>query len=83
MLVGESRRIPDCKCTNCGKELSGAAGLGNDDMPKPGDVCVCLDCGHVMAFADDLTLRNLTDEEIVEFAGRPEIISFNKVRRRF
>jgi hypothetical protein len=50
--------------------------------PLSGDLTICFYCGHLMAFADDLTLRALTDTEIIEAAGDPDLIRFQKVRAK-
>jgi hypothetical protein len=66
--------LPFDACLNCGKRIDAAARVRDDERPEPGDITVCLGCGHLMAYADDMTLRELTGEEIVEIAGDPEII---------
>jgi hypothetical protein len=49
--------------------------------PRPGNISVCIDCGHIMAFADDLTLRNLTDAEMIEIAGDKRILALQRARK--
>jgi len=51
-----------------------ASMLNGDDQPSPGDVTLCIGCGHIMAFADDLSFRELTDQEIVAVAGDQRIV---------
>jgi hypothetical protein len=80
MKIGKPNRMPPSACTACGTKLNGATGIATDGAPSPGDITVCLSCGHVMAYADDLTLRDLTDAEMVEIAGDPRLVAFNKVR---
>jgi hypothetical protein len=36
-----------------------------DAEPAPGDHAVCLNCGHLMAFADDMSFRELTSDEAI------------------
>jgi hypothetical protein len=68
-------RMPKSRCLDCGKLITAASRLDDDrSTPDPGDVAVCIDCGHIQAYADDLTLRPLTDDEMVEIAGDREII---------
>jgi len=62
------------KCTNCQLELDGATHPTMDIGPKPGDISVCVYCGHVMAFTDTLGLRDLTDAEIVAVAGDKQLL---------
>jgi hypothetical protein len=42
--------------------------LNSDEeiRPQPGDIALCINCCHVMAYADDMTLRDLTEMEIAE-----------------
>ena len=67
--------VPVSRCTNCGWECDDATGVATENNPSPGDFAVCIDCGHLMAYADDLSLRNLTDAEVIEAAGNKEIIA--------
>ena len=81
--IGESVRVPGCVCTACGCKLDGAAAIGQEGSVKPtaGDVTVCMECGHIMAYADSRTLRNLTDDEIKDVAGDPNILAIQRARR--
>jgi len=80
MIVGDPRDIPVSSCTNCGTILDAATSVGDHGIPSEGDVTICIKCGHIMAFDSDLALRDLTGEEIVEFAGDPRIIAIQKAR---
>lgn len=70
-------------CLNCGKLLDASTSVDGDHAPSPGDATVCLDCQHLMMYADDMTLRNLTDEEMIEVAGDPRILTAMKVVAAF
>lgn len=80
MFLGQAKRMPMTVCISCRKELDAASGVGVEAKPEPGDVTVCIGCGHIMVFADDLRLRNPKDDEMREIAGRPEIIAIQKAR---
>jgi hypothetical protein len=81
MKLGENvTRLPKNKCLNCKKALDSATGIGNENSPSPGDITVCLRCGHIMAFNKQLRFRKLTDEEIIAIAGDPRIIEFQRAR---
>jgi len=60
------------------RELLRRCGLGVQTMwlhaPSPGDVAICLHCAHIHIYAEDLTLRQPNDAEIVDIAGDEEII---------
>jgi DNA-directed RNA polymerase subunit RPC12/RpoP len=80
MKVGTDHRIISSLCLRCGKELSGASGVGVDAPPDPGDVTVCIYCGHIMAFADDLTMRPLTTAEAHAVADDERVLAVQAAR---
>lgn len=57
-------------------------GAYEDLVPKPGDITMCLACGHLMAFNRDLTLRNLTEDEQAEAQTDPRILKMLEVHRQ-
>lgn len=59
---------PECRCLNCGREFNSAIGAGT---PAPGDLTICLDCGTVMMYAEDLTVRGTCEQ-----ANPPNSIKF-------
>jgi hypothetical protein len=81
MKLGTPRRIAASQCLHCGETLDGATSIDMDDAPDPGDITVCLLCGHIMAFADDMTLREPTDAEAKDAAGDPRILAIQAARR--
>ena len=81
MKVGTDRRITRSPCLHCGEQLDGATSVGGmDASPTLGDITVCLLCGHIMAFADDLTLRPLTAAEVFAAAGDARILAIQAAR---
>lgn len=81
MRVGKSKRIRESRCTSCGKQLTGAMVVDDRTRtPKPGDVSVCMWCGHIMAFDAELALRDLTDDEVRKVAGDKRILAIQKAR---
>lgn len=56
--------------------------VGDNVMPKPGDFSVCIKCGHVMGWADDGTLRDLTVVEVYKIAGDPRLIAIQRARSK-
>jgi hypothetical protein len=73
-------RLPWSNCLDCGKAMDAASAMTHDNPPKKGDVSICLYCGHIMIFRGNLTLRALTDEEMLEIAGNPQLIQMQKAR---
>lgn len=51
----EGVKVPDTKCSGCNANLDRAMVTDSKDPnPKKGDVSVCLHCGEVMEFDEDL-----------------------------
>ena len=67
--------MPPSPCTACGKVMDRAGeGPFLAGKPRPGDISICMHCSHIMAFDDNLMLRDLTEAEVVECAGEPELL---------
>jgi hypothetical protein len=79
-FLGKSVEIGGAPCLNCQEWLDGATGVDHRNRPYPGATTVCMYCGHIMVFADDLTFREPTDEEMVEIAGNPSLIMIQQAR---
>jgi hypothetical protein len=55
---------PDAVCPVCAKALTGTGPIGGSpEPPTPGTVTVCMGCGAVAVFTDDLRLRLPTPAE--------------------
>lgn len=75
-------RMPTTTC-RCGKPLNAATEAGPDETPpNPGDLSMCFYCGYLHTFADDLTLRELTEAELDEFMRDPELTGIVQRMRR-
>lgn len=73
MEISEKKhRLPDSWCT-CGHKLSGARGIDWDNMPEPGNLSVCMYCGVLRMYAEDLSLRELTREELSDVMADREM----------
>jgi hypothetical protein len=55
-------------CLACGHAVDAATNFEADARPKPSDWTICINCGHLMAFDDELHLRELTTAERDEAA---------------
>jgi hypothetical protein len=84
MKLGENVKIEsEPHCLECGVLLDGACVVNNETRkPEPGDVSVCIRCGHLAVFGDDMQLRQLNDAEIREWAGDPVILAIQLARAR-
>lgn len=65
--------LPKSACPTCGYEVDDASrpvnvNPGERDKPVPGDLSLCLKCGEVLVFQEDmhLSLANLKDFEGIE-----------------
>ena len=76
----KSLRLPPHNCPSCYRVLTAATSATGDEMPRPGNITICFYCGHIMAFAKDMSLRSLTDAEIHDVAGNPLIIEIQANR---
>jgi hypothetical protein len=81
MKIGQDQKIAPSPCLSCGKLLDACTAVDADGGPSPGDFTVCISCGHLMAFADDLTLRELTGHEMHAVAGDRRIIAVQNARK--
>ena len=71
----------EVKCIECGEvNTSSTTVIGPDRAPTPGNLAICFYCGHISAVADDYNLRPLTDEEMYEIAGDPQLIAAQDLR---
>jgi hypothetical protein len=52
-------------CLNCNREFP--AKITGD--VEPGGFMLCIGCGHVMIWTDELTLRELTESERIDAGG--------------
>lgn len=51
-------------CPYCGKTLDAATPAFDDSAkPKPGDISICIGCGGSLVFANDMSLREMTQRE--------------------
>lgn len=69
-------RTPECRCLNCGHKLNMAGSIESNDAPSPGCLCLCIRCGAVMMYAEDLTVRGMTTAEMDELCNDPEAMDF-------
>lgn len=73
MIDYRSDPIPEGECPSCGAKVNRAGDILGEGSPEPGEVVVCLECSALNVFAEDLSLRRPTDEELVDIAGSSEL----------
>ena len=79
----DGKRLPVRICKSCGNLNDAATPIESYERPTSGDVSVCFKCGHITMFTDNLTLRELTDEEMLEIAHEPRIQKLNVLRASY
>ena len=48
-------------CPHCGKMLDSATNMEDDTLPKPKDLSVCIGCGGLNYYSDDMALVAFPD----------------------
>lgn len=69
----KSTDLPPCKCLGCGRMNDVASSVFGDHAPSPGDLVMCFVCYRIMAFAEDMTFRELTPLEMVNASRDPRM----------
>lgn len=76
MDISRTTRHAGTPCPNCGTLLDAATIFGPDlCAPSEGDISVCIGCRHILAFNADLSVRNLTDQEMLDVAGDQRLVA--------
>jgi len=55
--------------------LSGASAVEEDVPPSAGNLSICMYCGVLRTYAEDLSLRELTRAELDEVMGDSELVA--------
>jgi hypothetical protein len=71
------------RCLHCHKKHDMALDIDGQAQPKPGNITICIDCGHVMVFGHDMWPRNPTREEQIEMAGDKRLLAAQRVLGAF
>jgi len=57
---------PENRCPRCGHKLDRASGVNSGSAPATGDLSVCIQCGELLIFLEDLRIRSLSPAEFEE-----------------
>jgi hypothetical protein len=50
--------VKNTHCPTCNSKLSAATGILDDEwVARPKDMSICINCGEILTFTDDLDLR--------------------------
>jgi hypothetical protein len=74
--------LPKDYCLGCKCLLEVATDIVGDEAPESGDITICLYCGHIMAFDEQLKVRELTSQEMHKVAGHRIILAAQAARRK-
>lgn len=78
----EEREVPVQDCIECGYRIDTTANMFGARFPKPGDITVCIKCGHLTAFDFHMKQRKLTDEEMLYISGDKRLLAIQEARGR-
>lgn len=71
-MTDDSTRTPATLCWHCDRMLDAATEVAGSARPTPGAVSLCLYCGAVAFFGDDMVLRSPTEEELDDLVKERE-----------
>ena len=76
-MMQHTHPTPQSKCLQCGYLMNAAGSTDGRPIepPEPGNLAVCLRCGAVMMYADDLTVRGMTVEEMDDLTNDREAMN--------
>lgn len=83
MFIGEKQKITESKCLKCGKLLDGCSAVENEAKPKKGDFSICIKCGNIAVFDNDLKLRKPTKKEHEEISANETIMAQQRLIVQF
>jgi hypothetical protein len=59
-----THRTTPTLCPTCGHKLDAATGLDHDHKPSPGDLSVCIQCGEILEFDEEIKLILISEGTI-------------------
>ncbi len=57
-------RHPLAACPTCRRPIDAATSVTTDACPEPGDFSVCVTCGEILRYREDLTVRKCEAPEL-------------------
>jgi len=90
LKLGDEHEQDPKACLACGNVLDRASEIKQDvatelegNPPTPDEYTICFNCGHIMAFDEELHFRELTEKEIFEVASNSEIQKMKRMVIKF
>ena len=72
---GATTRVPGHNCPGCGQRVTAHSSAdGRAKAPQPGDISLCFSCGYIAKIGDDLTMRELTDDDALAILADPDCV---------
>jgi len=66
-MKNEPVLLPESTCPDCGYHMDAATSVdGEDGAPQAGDLSLCISCGALLEFNEDLLLVKATRETVSE-----------------
>jgi hypothetical protein len=66
-MLNTTTRLPHRpSCPHCLEVHKAATALADGEEPGSGAISICLNCGELGRFEDDMSIRKLTDTELYE-----------------
>ena len=56
----------DTSCPTCGKRLDGVFDPDGENVPRPGDLGICIYCNGIHVFTETMDFRLPTEDELVK-----------------
>lgn len=67
--------LPRSTCHKCGYGIDAASSMVGE-TPEPGDIGICLRCGNVEKYDENLQLTPLTDEDLIELVKDEDLWNY-------
>jgi hypothetical protein len=72
--MGPDYDIPQQRCSRCKHPLDEACCTGGDHKPTPGMISICVECGKITIFDEQLRLREPSEQELLDIGTRSDIV---------
>lgn len=63
-FVSKTTRLKPFQCNKCYEELDCVTSMGHAERPGAGHLSVCVNCGHVAIFDENLMLNDFVIDEL-------------------
>jgi hypothetical protein len=71
--------VPTHCCVECGEPNDCARPMEDGTVPSEGSISICLYCRHIAIYRADQSLREPTDDELIEISQRKDVKEAMKI----